>query len=222
MESLDECLDGNSDNLQVYASGCEFTGENIIFLLKVKKFVQQYPIASAKAVGDVSRARMSTFRAALSIYVSLVHADTAKYPINIESPVYAKLHSIFGAAAKLVAISCPSSPATPVSAVTPWDEPADPIASIQINDSKSDDYPMQSMPPRSSSLSNDSSEHIMCLDEPSNPTDPLAGFQIPQEFNAHVFDEAFNSIKYMVWTWTWQRFTVWKNRSSTSTTTSAA
>lgn len=225
MESLEECLNGNSDSLQVYASGCELTGENIIFLLKVNNFVQQYPLLSAKAMGDVSRARMTTFRAALSIYVSLVHADTARYPINIESPIYAKLHSIFGAAAKLVAIARPSSPATPVSAVTPWDEPADPITSVQVTDSKSEDYPMQSMPPRSSSLSNDSSEHIICLDEPigpTDPTDPLAGFQISQEFNAHVFDEAFSSIKYMVWTWTWQRYMTWKNRSSTSTTTSEA
>jgi len=220
MDSLEECLHGNSDSLQVYASGCEYTGENIIFLLKVLNFTQQYPIAFAKAMGDIPRARLAIFRAALSIYVSLVHTDTAKYPINIESPIYAKLHSIFGAAAKLVAISRPGSPGTPISAVTPWDEPADPTP-LDVARSKSEEYMMQSMPPRSSSMSNESSEHIICLDEPIDPTDPLAGFQVPHEFNAHVFDEAYNSIKFMVWTWTWQRFMVWKNRASTTSTQSS-
>ncbi len=222
MESLQTCLDGNSDSLQVYASGCELNGENIIFLLKVINFTQQYPIVFAKARGDIQRARMATFRAALSIYVSLVHADTAKYPINIESPIYAKLHAIFGAAAKLVATSRPSSPATPISAVTPWDEPADPIATLHTTDSKSDEYPMQSMPPRSSSIRNDSSEHIICLDDTTDPTDPLAGFPIPHEFNVRVFDEAYNSIKFMVWSWTWQRFMMWKNRASTTSSASGA
>ncbi|KAM0804135.1 hypothetical protein BDR22DRAFT_781967, partial [Usnea florida] len=177
MESLDECLATNCDGLQVYASCMELNGENIIFLTKTLDFQEKWTIDTSK-IRDSSRARMAMFRAALSIYVTLVHSETASYPINIESPVYAKLESIFGAPTKLVASRRNSdSPLTPISSVTPWDEPpSEPLAE----------------------------EHIIALDE--NFQDSLAGFQIPAEFDEHVFDAAFKSIKYMVWSETWQRY----------------
>lgn len=84
MESLDECLTSNWDGLQVYASCMELNGENIIFLTKVLGFQRKWGMDFPK-IRDSSRARMGMFRAALSIYVTLVHSDTASYPINIES-----------------------------------------------------------------------------------------------------------------------------------------
>lgn len=216
MESLDECLATNCDGLQVYASCMELNGENIIFLTKVRGFQRKWDMDFSK-IRDSSRARMGMFRAALSIYITLVHSDTASYPINIESPIYAKLESIFGAATKLVASRRNSeSPSTPISSVTPWDEPiSEPLVEVSMLES-SGTYPMRNMslstPPARRSIDNNSREHIIPLDD--DPQDSLAGFKIPAEFSEHVFDAAFKSIKYMVWSETWQRYMNWKRSSA--------
>ena len=217
MESLDECLTSNCDGLQVYASCMELNGENIIFLTKVLGFQRKWNMDFSK-IRDSSRARMGMFRAALSIYVTLVHSDTASYPINIESPIYAKLESIFAAATKLVASRRNSeSPSTPISSVTPWDEPqSEPLVKSSMLESPGT-YPMRNMslstPPARRSIDNDSREHIISLDD--DPQDTLAGFKLPAEFDEHVFDAAFKSIKYMVWSETWQRYMNWKRSSAT-------
>ena len=216
MESLDECLMSNCDGLQVYASCMELNGENIIFLTKVLGFQRKWNMDFSK-IRDFSRAGMGMFRAALSIYVTLVHSDTASYPINIESPIYAKLESIFGAATKLVASRRNSeSPSTPISSVTPWDEPqSEPLVESSMLESPGT-YPMRNMslsaPPARRSIDNDSREHIISLDD--DPQDTLAGFKLPAEFDEHVFDAAFKSIKYMVWSETWQRYMNWKRSSA--------
>ena len=218
MESLDECLDTNCDGLQVYASCMELNGENIIFLTKVLDFQKKWAIDFLK-VRDSSRARMEMFRAALSIYVTLVHSDTASYPINIESSIYAKLESVFGIATKLVASRRNSeAPLTPISSVTPWDEPQqEPLVESPMLESPGEIYPMRNMslstPPARRSIDNDSREHIISLDD--NPPDSLGSFQIPAEFDKHVFNAAFKSIKYMVWSETWQRYMNWKRTSAT-------
>lgn len=218
MESLDECLATNCDGLQVYASCMELNGENIIFLTKVRGFQRKWDMDFSK-IRDSSRARMGMFRAALSIYVTLVHSETASYPINIESPIYAKLESIFGAATKLVASRRRSdSLLTPISSVTPWDEPqSEPLVESSMLE-PSETYPMRHMspstPPARRSIDNGSREHIIPLED--DPQESLAGFKIPAEFSEHVFDAAFKSIKYMVWTETWQRYLNWKRSSASS------
>ena len=218
MESLDECLTTCCDGLQVYASCMELNGENIIFLTKVLGFQRKWAMDFSK-ICDSSRARMGMFRAALSIYVTLVHSNTASYPINIESPIYARLESIFGTATKLVASRRRSeSPSTPISSVTPWDEPQqEPLVESSMLGSPEETYPMRCMslstPPARRSMDNGSREHIIPLDD--DPQDSLAGFQIPVDFGEHVFDAAFKSIKYMVWSETWQRYMNWKRSSAT-------
>ena len=218
MESLEECLTTGCDGLQVYASCMELNGENIIFLTKVLGFQRKWAMDFSK-IRDSSRARMGMFRAALSIYVTLVHSNTASYPINIESTIYAKLELIFGAATKLVASRRNSeTPSTPISSVTPWDEPQqEPLIESSMLDTPGETYPMRSISlsttPARQSIDNDSREHIISLDD--NPQGSLAGFQIPAEFGEHVFDAAFKSIKYMVWSETWQRFMNWKRSSAT-------
>ena len=218
MESLDECLDTNCDGLQVYSSCMELNGENIIFLTKVLEFQKKWAIDSLK-VRDSSRARMDMFRAALSIYVTLVHSDTASYPINIESSIYAKLEFVFGIATKLVASRRNSeAPLTPISSVTPWDEPLqDPMAESPTLESPGETYPMRNMslstPPARRSIDNDSRAHIISLDD--DPQDFFGSLQVPAEFDRHIFNAAFKSIKYMVWSETWQRYMNWKRTSAT-------
>ena len=217
MESLDECLTTNCDGLQVYASCMELNGENIIFLTKVMSFQRKWAMDFSK-ISNPSRACMGMFRAALSIYITLVHSDTASYPINIESHIYSTLESVFGTATKLVASRRNSElPLSPISSVTPWDEPQqDPFESA-MPESPGGTYPMRNMslstPPARRSIDNDSRARIVRLDD---DPDSLAGFLIPAVFDDHVFDAAFKSIRYMVWSETWQRYMIWKRSSATT------
>ena len=231
-ESLDECLNGTYDALQIYASCEEFNGENIMFLVRVLSFKNTYSTTMSNPNTDPSRMRTSLFRTALSIFISLVHTETAAYPINIESPIYAKLDAIFGAATTLVAsttISRRSNSTTSTpgkSAVAPWEEPA-PISRTTTNENEheperdeGDDVQMHAMPTTRPSSSRHSSEHIIPISASSahehDPHDPLADFQIPADFNENVFDDAYKSIRHMVWTETWQRFMQWKRSSGSS------
>ncbi|KAL9599534.1 MAG: hypothetical protein Q9219_003778 [cf. Caloplaca sp. 3 TL-2023] len=196
MESLNRCLRGNHNSLQVYASCVEFNGENVMFLTKVISFKEVYS-RSLRAMGQVSRGldgiRMGMFRQALEIFVTLVHSGTASYPINIESSIYNRLVAIFGPATELVAACNTDSSTTSFSnastSVTPWDEPnysQDTLPSIS-NAEGSQSYPMRT-------LRND-----------YNP-DSLQHVEIPTLFDENVFDAAFESIQYMVWSQVWQRY----------------
>ena len=211
MESLEQCLAGNHDSLQVYASCMELNGENIMFLSKCLNFKRLW-VSTFTRANDFLKARMTMFRAGLSIYVSLVHSETANYPINIESPIYAQLEVCFGHATSLVAGPRKDNKSPPsISQVTPWDEPAEPDI-----DKPSEAYqmgPVATTRPVTRSFENESSEHIIPQGEPKDSSDIFAGFTVPAEFDSHVFDAAFKSVKYMVWSETWQRYMNFKRSS---------
>ena len=247
-ESLDECLHGTYNSLQIYASCEEFNGENIMFLVRVLSFKNTYSSTMATPNHDPSRVRTSLFRTALSIFISLVHTETAAYPINIESPIYAKLDNIFGAATTLVAsthhrtsnrrsnsTTCTST-SVGKSAVAPWGEPVTaPISPTTMNEreqelipddeGEDDEFQMRAMPTTRPSGSLNSSEHIIPAvvstsssghERRHDPNDPLGEFRVPVDFNEEVFDDAYRSIRHMVWTETWQRFMQWKRSSGQS------
>lgn len=298
MESLDVYLAGDDNALQIYASCVELNGENIIFLKRALSFKTKASALFASVANSgikLRNARMEMFKQALEIFITLVHVRTATYPINIESPVYQRLESVFGAATGRVAVP----PATPVSGVsgggsedggkskgtmtpasmgisgsggggggskdvTPWDfidddgvsQPSSDAASsggFVNNNNGNNSFPMRALASKTKTKSkmqqvfpsslfasstnndyvNDSSEHIL----PAVPAVPnifngnkgytvttctggaaiagvgavgaydiLDGIPISPNFNENVFDAAFSSIRYMVWSETWQRF----------------
>ena len=218
---LDKLLATNATPLQLYASRVELNGENIIFLTKVAEFETTFvtktmTIGSNPTIQAYLRLRKAMFRVALRIYISLVCAETAAYPINIESSIYAALDKLFGPAAKLVASRGPSSSGTPPSNVAPWEEPpalptpsqtslarASPALEDEIG---GEAYPMTTMGVVRPSTSNTSTRPIV----PAHPCDPLSNYQIPDEFDSACFATAARSITYMVWSETWQRFCNWR------------
>ena len=209
MEALEDHLNTQHDGLQIYASCSELCGENILFLRKVISFKKQWASVFGKRGANASKARMTMFRVALNVYVNLVDSNTAKYPINIESPIYHTLEEMFGAATKLVATRRKSTSTTSVSTVTPWDEPEDPFDT----DKRRNTLNMRSISLRDLSDENESSEAIITPSEVSELSDPLSGFIVPGDFGPHVFDAAFKSIKYMVWSETWQRYMSFRRNS---------
>ena len=181
---------------------------------------------------------MAMFRTGLSIFVSLVHSRTASYPINIESSIYSRLDAIFGPATVIIASekhNRSSSIATTVSSnITPWDDEDN-----QVTDTPGDEisYPMQAMGrPSPNRKDSDIQIHSMGRVDPRRNdsdsesrvgivaagtgaiVDVRAGYdlleeiKVPGDFDERVFDEAFKSVRYTVWTETWQRYRVWLRR----------
>lgn len=232
MESLDECLAGNYDGFLVYASTKEFCGENIVFLTKVLAFKRtcQYAFRGTffRPTSEYRKARTEMFHDGLKMFIELIHSGTANYPINIESPIYQHLDRIFGPATAKVATPTSSRSAsitTGTSAVTPWDDPPDndgPVLFGNGNPFPEHAFPMQSMASHGHSRSpsariqgkitgNESAEHIvLCGACKKVNTSIMSGVKPPTEFDEKVFDAAFQSIRYMVWTETWQRYQNWK------------
>lgn len=243
MASLDKCLEarGNElDSLLTYACGMELNGENIMFLMRVQDFTkqcQQTFDCVSQSSPDFHRARKAMFRLALNIYISLVHAKTAHpYPINIESAIYHRLDSIFGPATIVVATqeSNRTSSLSSESDVTPWDDNAAPDYFNKGFTPAGDEqtYHMQPMAsPSSLGMKNQSrhrSESSECIVKPALPCgetpgedghskdDPFHRVQVPADFDEKVFDAAYKSIRYMVWTGTWQNYQGLSRRSSSS------
>ena len=48
--------------------------------------------------------------------------------------------------------------------------------------------------------------------------DPWDKVKVPVDFDENVFDEAFKSVRYMVWTETWQRYRRWLSREGREST----
>lgn len=225
-ESLDECLAGDDNGLQLYASCVELNGENIMFLKKCITFKQQCQRAfrsTCNSSPEFRRARMDMFRQALEIFITLVHSGTATYPINIESPIYTHLDAVFGPFTALVAMCMESSPTPSVSpsSVTPWeDDQHQPSSQATPPAEEYPSFPLRALSKnysKSPNEGNGSSEHIVAVvtdghHHPSAPFDPLDGIKIPPQFDEHVFDAAFKSIRYMVWSETWQRYMAWKQK----------
>ena len=196
MESLEKCLESkNTDSLQIYAGAIELNSENIIFLTDVGKFREQWSSDFSRTFSPYNT-KLRMFRAALSIYIRLVHTATANYPINIEGHIYNKLDAIFGPATLLFASARRGSDASSaMSVVTPWEsatpaETPDPSANASANE-----FPMHEIS-RPASARNGSTEHLSLVD---SDKDPLANISIPTEFTEKIFDYAYNSIKFMVW-----------------------
>lgn len=238
MESLDECLRGNHDGLQVYASCMELNGENIVFLTKVLDFnkaCQKAFHGTCNSTSDFRGARTDMFRFGLGIFLTLIHSGTASYPINIESTIYNRLDAIFGPATALVARPSPSrsTSITTSSSITPWDHHQEPEEGPGFT-GRENSFPMHAMggddistPSATNVKGNESSEHIVSVGAGDDEgvaggagVDQLQGIKIPGDFDERVFDAAFKSVRYMVWTETWQRYQTWKrgpNRPSLET-----
>lgn len=228
MESLDECLAGNYEGFLTYASTKEFCGENIVFLTRVLAFKKtcQYAFRGTffRPTSEHRRARDDMFHDGLRIFLDLIHSGTANYPINIESSIYQHLDRVFGPATAKVATPSSSrstSFSTETSSVTPWDEPADNDGLILFgkgNPFPEHAFPMQSMASHGHSRSssariqgkikgNESAEHIFPYGISKKiDTSILASTKAPTDFDEKVFDAAFQSVRYMVWTETWQRY----------------
>jgi hypothetical protein len=186
MSALEYVLDRNPTPLQKFSALHDFSGENVAFLTSVAEWKSAVPQALRDGAGEKDAAAKDairdSFNQALYIYAEFISVRHAEFPVNISSQDLRKLESIFEVPAKILygaeSGQGEADPATPFNKAT-----------FDFNSEPSPTYSEFSQ----SSVSAIKDRAQYCGD-------------IPESFTAGVFDDAENSIKYLVLTNTWPKF----------------
>ncbi|KAK5651643.1 hypothetical protein OQA88_11818 [Cercophora sp. LCS_1] len=192
MAALEHVLSKNPEPLLQFSATRDFSGENISFLTAVSQWKAQLPPAFIRnrhnCSPEITRQQYTT---ALAIYTTFISPLTAEFPINIAWSDLRKLEGVFKHAASSVpAATCG---ATPFADTIPSTLPS--RAGSEVGIVRGEDKSMETL----------------VLEEKS------WGGDIPQTFDASVFDAAEASIKYLVLTNTWPKY-VRERRSSEGST----
>ena len=200
VSELDECLHGDFSQFLVYCCWSALTGESTKFLIRVLNFQKRWDIVFLQAGNEVDRARKAMFRAAVEIYLCMIYGPTAIEQINVEHAIYCRLDRLFKAAGILLASDRPPTPCFNGCPVAPWEEPL-----IDQSNDRHDRLIQMASLGRCESVDAKETQCIVDLNEVIED-DKLAGFNIPAEFGRQCFNEAYASIKAMVYNNSWQNW----------------
>ena|SRR5690242_2051638 len=124
MGALTRVLSENAAPLQDFSARCDFSGENIAFLIRLASWKEDFSSAidsSANHPLATAEKRKQAFTAALGIYISFVSPRDADFPLNLSSPQLRALESVFEDAARAVCGTPAFEPGLPF-----FDHPAQP------------------------------------------------------------------------------------------------
>lgn len=176
MQTLEFTIEHNIDGLIDWTASREFSAENTVFLREVRNFKKKW--SSLRIVTTAQRRQMHN--EASLIFFTLINPFTAETPINIEYKIFKKLQTQFE--------GMEYDPYMPRSR-TPTD-PQSPTARENVV------CPWESTLDRPASFESSTS---------ASSTSSTRSI-VPSEFTEEVFDPAFESIKYLVFTNTWPRY----------------
>ncbi|KAJ4333214.1 hypothetical protein N0V87_007769 [Didymella glomerata] len=176
MQALELSIEQNIEPLIVWAATKEFTAENAIFIREVRNWRKKW--SSLKVVSTSQRRQM--YNEASLIYFTLINPFTAETPINIEYKIFKVLQNLFA--------GLEYDPYMPRSQ-TPEDIKSPVIRENVI-------CPWEETLSRPASIQSD----VTSISSSST------GSIIPSEFTEDIFDAAYESIKYLIFTNTWPRY----------------
>jgi hypothetical protein len=207
MKALEKALQTNPAPLLLFAALKDFSGENISFLKHVRDWKTDWspPTDRLQVLRkpqvkqlDGEALRRHQFNAAVQIYASFVGVPYSDFPINLSFAHRKALGVMFDAATSSISAHVQNNPATP------FDDPERGyvkdgffVANTYLNDSAEQILPRHGV----KSSSSRKSVGLVYLD--SRLPDDIT---IPDTFGPNVFDDAEESIKYMVLTNTWPKF----------------
>jgi hypothetical protein len=176
MQSLEFTIQHSIEPLIAWAAAREFTAENCIFLREVRNFKKKW--GSLRIVTTAQRRQM--FNEASLLFYTLINPFTAEAPINIEYKIFKTLQNMFA--------DVEYDPYMPRSQ-TPEDSKS-PIARENV------------VCPWEDTLNRPASIDSNLTSSSTSSTRSI----VPSEFTEEIFDAAFDSIKYLVFTNTWPRY----------------
>ncbi|EFQ30876.1 hypothetical protein CGRA01v4_12946 [Colletotrichum graminicola] len=182
MSSLEYILDKNPEPLRKFSALRDFSGENIAFLSAVGEWKASIP-RTPDAQENLSELTRERFNRALRIYTEFISPHHAEFQINIASQDLKRLEKVFGNAARILHGYRTERFMDPV-------------------------VPFEHVPSGQGSASDEPEGNILeQRGREERITDRVQYWgDIPEEFNAGVFDDAEASIKYLVLTNTWPKF----------------
>ncbi|MCJ1256066.1 hypothetical protein MMC24_003886 [Lignoscripta atroalba] len=222
MQALEQALDTNPSPLQRFAATREFAGENIHFLVTVRKWKANYNRTMHRHGEIPPSLRRQYFNEGVEIYVSYIDPRFSEFTVNLESHIYKSLARIFGVAVQVLQ----RRPSSIKSSATPWENEAAEInASGEVlspgndghesgNESTGNELlgkPIAlSSIHRLNSSKTGSQEHIIPVSVTTTEAgngDPLAlHCDVPESFDGKVFDAAESSVRYMVLNNSWRNY----------------
>ena len=240
MKELERCLANENDRraLQDFACKREFTGENVMFLTQVHDFRSHwYPLYN-RGSNKSPAAKRRMFEVAVVIFAHLVCTDTASVYINIEGRIYKPLNAVLGDAARAHVSATRDSGST----VSPFgedimdaadtDEFGSSIGMSVVSQVHTDGCSRTSSTSKSMTAetispvtSYSSREGLITPIEPfhhlveSTDNSVIDNFEIPHGFDHEIFNDAYESVKNMVYAQTWQRFNQDKEKGSLNSRT---
>ncbi|KAJ3455315.1 hypothetical protein MRS44_013915 [Fusarium solani] len=189
MEALECVLWRNPGPLQQFSALRDLSGENIAFLGAVADWKSSFPPALRNSdefkVIEVQKLIRERFNSAVQIYSDFISSRYAKFQIHLSSQDLNRLELIFEPSAR-----------------TPYQHGVDPAT-------PADSFAMITKPKTSSASPHGSQTGIVTrsINETDGMEDKTVCWDdIPDGFDASIFDNAEASIKYFVWTNTWPKF----------------
>lgn len=96
MQALERALESNPRDLLEFAATKQFTGENIVFLTRVRAWKERWNrVTSAKTLISFE-SKSKLYEAGKDLFDRNISLHTAQFPINLESKIYRSLEAIFG------------------------------------------------------------------------------------------------------------------------------
>lgn len=176
MQALDFCIENNIEPLIAWAAAREFTAENCIFLREVRNFRKKW--GSLTVVTTAQRRQM--FTEASLIFYTLVNPFTAESPINIEYKIFKPLQDLFADVE-----------------FDPYMPRCDTPENV-----KSPVFRENVVCPWEDTLSRPASIQSDVTTSSTASTRSI----VPSEFTDEIFEPAYESIRYLVFTNTWPRY----------------
>lgn len=96
MQALERALESNPRDLLEFAATKQFTGENIVFLTRVRAWKERWNRATSAKTLISFDSKFKLYEAGKDLFDRNISLHTAQFPINLESKIYRSLEAIFG------------------------------------------------------------------------------------------------------------------------------
>lgn len=195
MEALEHVLERNPEPLQQFSALRDFSGENIAFLRAVAEWKSSLPpsVRDPERIKDpaVQELVRERFNSALRIYTGFISSRDAEFQINLSSQQQRKLETVFENSARILFGEKGSV------------DPALPFETFQMTTTANK---VKSSGASSHGSETGIMETDIANDSGSQSDKALYWGDIPEGFDATIFDDSESHIKYLVLTNTWPKF----------------
>ena len=201
MSALEAQINEDIDSLLIWTSKREFTAENVVFLKAVRDFKRKW---TSEEAGDRTLSAVhirQCYKEAGLIFFNLVNPNTARFDINIDSVTYRQLESAFSALA--TPDLCPKTPGGE-NLVCPWNDNFQQLTETAMHGSETQLVDQVNNTYHSQVLAVEMKDMDRSRHRPGSAKSSTS--MVPAKFGTNIFDKAYASIRYLIFTNSWVKY----------------